>query len=154
MQETWCPDDRTMEDFLTFNNTAKKGMFGRAAGGLATLVAVYCSITACEIGHPCPGILSVMCSIPQKYGHGRGGNNQNEALIIINTYFQPGAAQVTQLRDLSSLVELFSRTYPTMPIIIMGDFNARLGSGDQEKFLDDPMLESLNIPNQVFRGSF
>ena len=76
-----------------------------------------------------------------------------KSLIIVNTYFQPGAAQANQLQDLIKLVESFKQAYAPTPIIIMGDFNAGIDSDDQLKLWDKQMLEAHGILDQELHNS-
>ena len=62
LQETWCPEEIVLDDYMTFCLPAKKGTFGRAVGGLAIMVSVKRNLSVMTIGQNLQWILAVKCT--------------------------------------------------------------------------------------------
>jgi hypothetical protein len=109
LTETLSIDDFIVEGFYAYQTPAKQGAAGRPYGGVAVLVAPAV---------PTPTLIA-------------SGHNfiilRIESMILVAAYFSP---DLPIHRFMEDLVDLFAAIPAGLPVLLAGDFNARIDKPD------------------------
>lgn len=137
--ETWSTNEVTLNAWsndynLIWINAVKENKQGRPSGGLVILVNKRLTKTVLHISNN-------NCFISIK--------DRDNDFIVGLTYLRPNDEQFNKdLEDFSEAIENITNQFPSTPIYLMGDYNARIGNPIQ---LPEEIFTETNISeNGVF----